>query len=84
MRFKVYPEVFEKLPNLYFGVVVGKQINNKQNIPAIYGLMKNEMTRVEKNFKNINLKEYQEIILYRDAFYKLNLNPNKFLSSIDF
>ncbi|MBA7513239.1 hypothetical protein ES705_05250 [subsurface metagenome] len=27
MRFKVYDEVFEKLPNLYFGVVVGYHIN---------------------------------------------------------
>jgi len=36
MRFKVYNEVFEKLPDLYFSVVVGYQINNNQNIPEIY------------------------------------------------
>jgi len=43
MRFKVYNEVFEKLPDLSFGVVVGNQINNEQNIPEIYDLMKNEI-----------------------------------------
>jgi len=83
MRFKVYDEVFEKLPDLCFGVVVGYQINNKQNIPEIYDLMKNEMSKVKNNLKGINLKEYQGIIPYRDAFNKLNLNPNKFMSSVE-
>jgi len=83
MRFKVYNEVFEKLPDLCFGVVVGKQINNKQNIPEIYALMKNEMSKVENKLKDINLKEYPEIMPYRDAFNKLNLNPNKFMSSVE-
>ncbi|MBE3091763.1 MAG: hypothetical protein IMZ42_05550 [Candidatus Atribacteria bacterium] len=83
MRFKVYQEVFEKLTDLYFGVVVGNQINNQQHIPEIYDLMKNEMSQVENNFKGVNLKEYQGIIPYRDAFNQLNLNPNKFMSSVE-
>jgi len=76
MGFKVYAEVFEKLPNLYFGIVVGNQINNQQNIPEIYDLMKIEMSKMENNLKGINLKEYQGIIPYKDAFNQLNLNPN--------
>jgi DNA/RNA-binding domain of Phe-tRNA-synthetase-like protein len=83
MRFKVYDEVFEKLPDLYFGVVVGNQINNQKHIPEIYDLMKNEMSKVENNLKGVNLKEYQGIIPYRNAFNQLNLNPNKFMSSIE-
>jgi len=83
MRFKVYNEVFEKLPDLCFGVVVGNQINNKQNIPEIYALMKNEMSKVKNNLQGVNLKEYPGIIPYRDAFNKLNLNPNKFMSSVE-
>ncbi|MBE3113739.1 MAG: hypothetical protein IMZ49_03845 [Actinobacteria bacterium] len=83
MKFKVYDEVFKKLPDLYFGVVVGNQINNQQHIPEIYDLMKNEMSQVENNFKGVNLKEYQGIIPYRDAFNQLNLNPNKFMSSVE-
>jgi DNA/RNA-binding domain of Phe-tRNA-synthetase-like protein len=83
MRFKVCNEVFEKLPDLYFGVLVGYHINNNQNIPEIYALMKNEMSKVENNLKDINLKEYQEIMPYRDAFNQLDLNPNKFMSSVE-
>jgi len=83
MKFKIYDEVFEKLPDLYFGVVVGNQMNNQQNIPEIYDLMKNEMNQVKNNLTGINLKEYQGILPYRDAFNKLNLNPNKFMSSVE-
>jgi DNA/RNA-binding domain of Phe-tRNA-synthetase-like protein len=83
VRFKVYQEVFEKLTDLYFGVVVGNQINNQQHIPEIYDLMKNEMSQVENDLKGVNLKEYQGIIPYRDAFNQLNLNPNKFMSSVE-
>lgn len=83
MKFKVYHEVFEKLPDLYFGVVVGNQMNNQQNIPEIYDLMKNEMSKVENTLKNVNLKEYQGVTPYRDAFNQLSLNPNKFMSSVE-
>ena len=83
MKFKVYDEVFKKLPDLYFGVVVGNQINNQQHIPEIYDLMKNEMSQVKNNLTGVNLKEYQGIQPYRDAFNKVNLNPNKFMSSVE-
>jgi DNA/RNA-binding domain of Phe-tRNA-synthetase-like protein len=83
MKFKVYNEVFKKLPDLCFGVVVGNRINNKQNIPEIYALMKNEMSKVKNKLKDINLKEYPEIMPYRDAFTKLDINPNRFMSSVE-
>ena len=83
MRFKVYPEVFEKLPDLCFGVIVGNKINNQQNIPEIYDLMKNEMSRVKNNLTGANLKEYPGIMPYREAFNQINLNPNKFMSSVE-
>jgi DNA/RNA-binding domain of Phe-tRNA-synthetase-like protein len=83
MKFKIYNEVFEKLPDLCFGVVVGNRINNKQNIPEIYALMKNEMSKVKNKLKDINLKEYPEIMPYRDAFTKLDINPNRFMSSVE-
>ena len=45
--------------------------------------MKKEMSNLKNNLAGINLKEYPEILLYRDAFTQLNLNPNKFLSSVE-
>ncbi len=83
MKFIVYSEVFEKLPDLYFGVVIGKQINNKKILPELTNLMEKEMQKTENNLRDINLKEYGEIIPYREAFAKLNINPNRFMSSVE-
>jgi DNA/RNA-binding domain of Phe-tRNA-synthetase-like protein len=83
MKFKVYQEVFKELPDLYFGVIVGKQIDNKRNIPEIYTLLEQEMKKIENNLRDVNLKEYPEIKPYREAFLKLNINPNRFMSSVE-
>ncbi len=83
MKFIVSGEVFEKLPDLYFGVVIGNQINNKKNLPELIDLMEKEMNKTENNLRDINLKEYAEIIPYREAFVKLDINPNRFMSSVE-
>lgn len=36
MHFKVEQEIFEKLPNACFGVVVAKGIDNTKDYPQIY------------------------------------------------
>ena len=53
MRFKVYHEVFEKLPDLCFGVVVGNQINH-QEMEILSGLI--NFLRFKVNYKMKYLK----------------------------
>ena len=83
MKFKIYNEVFLKLPDLYFGVIVGNNVTNNKTIPEIYTLMEREMGQLENRLKGINLKEYPELKLYRDAFNRVGLNPNKYTGSIE-
>ncbi|WP_251860014.1 phenylalanine--tRNA ligase beta subunit-related protein [Clostridium sp. Marseille-Q2269] len=82
MKFVVSKEVFQKLENVCFGVVVAKGINNKDNIEA-KELLKNSIELTEKRFEGKNVKEVEEIMYYRDSFIKLGINPNKFKSSIE-
>ncbi len=56
MKFKVYRKCSRELPDLYFGVIIGKQIDNKRNIPEIYTLLEQEMRKIENNLREINLK----------------------------
>lgn len=35
MKFEITPEIFEKLPNMYVGVVVAHDIDNRQDYPEI-------------------------------------------------
>lgn len=83
MIFKVYDEVFEKIPDLFIGVVTGYDIDNSIKSSDIYKLFEDEMNKFEKNTKGMNIKEHKGIVPYREAFLNLGINPNKYLSSIE-
>ncbi len=83
VKFKVYEDVFHKIPNVCFGVVVAYDINNKLKNCEIEKMLKNEMKDLKIRLEGHNLKEYEHIIPYRNAFKNLSINPNKYMSSIE-
>lgn len=83
MKFVVSEEVFEKLENVCFGIVIAKGINNKEENTAISKLLEQSIKLIEEKFENKSVKECEEIRVYREAFQKLDINPNKFMSSIE-
>lgn len=83
MKFEVYKELFEKLPDACFGVVVGYDIDNRVKNPLINKILENEIAALRESLVNKNLKENESIIPYRDAFMELGINPNKYMSSIE-
>lgn len=83
MKFSVSKEVFDKLDNVCFGIVVARGIDNTiENIEA-KKLLIERIKESEEKFKDTKIKELEEISYYRDAFKKLDINPNKFMSSIE-
>ena len=83
MKFKVSDEVFSKLEDVCFGVVVAKGIDNSGDIEEINNLLNDNIKRVEEYYVNKKVKESEEILPYREAFRELNINPNKYMSSIE-
>ena len=83
MKFKVESEIFEKIPDLYIGVVVAKDIDNSKEYPEIDRLLDESIKSAEKRFLNKRVKEDVDIIPYREAFSKLGINPNKFQCSAE-
>ena len=83
MKFIVDKKVFEKIPNLYIGVVVAYNINNENNCSYIEKLLNDVQLSYEEKFKNISLREQKNIAAYRIAFKGLEINPNKYMSSIE-
>lgn len=82
MRFAVSNEVFEKLEDVCFGVVIAKGINNAEN-SEVKRLLDSSIKHIEEKFTEKKVKEAEEILYYREAFEKLGINPNKFMSSIE-
>ncbi|WP_042276487.1 B3/B4 domain-containing protein [[Clostridium] dakarense] len=83
MKFVVSKDVFEKLDNPCFGIVVAKGIDNTKNYDEINNMLKAIIEEDEIKFKDKKVKELEEVLCYRDAFKSLGINPNKFMSSIE-
>lgn len=82
-RFQVAPEVFEKIPNACFGVVVAKNINNSHPISEISVLLQNTQKDIFQQLAGRKAKEYPPILPYRETFQKLSINPNKYPPSVE-
>lgn len=83
MKFKVYPEVFEKLPNVCFAVVAAYGIDNRGEHKRIQELLMHSIEKVREEIGGTDIKKNRDIIPYRQAFSELGFNPNKYLSSIE-
>ena len=82
MKFKIEKQVFERLPGAVFGVVVAR-VDNRVKQPAISELLAQQAEERRLLIGEGNIKEHPDILPYREAFQKLNMNPNKFMCSIE-
>lgn len=82
MNFIIQKEIFKKIDNLYVGVVVAKGIDNKPN-PSISSLLDESIKVAKQNFLDKKVKDDERIIPYREAFQKLDINPNKYQCSVE-
>lgn len=83
MKFKVSEKLFEKIPDAVFGVVVVKSFDNKRSYDFINSLFEENLTLSKEKFNGVKIKEEKWIEPYREAFRSLNINPNKYMCSIE-
>ena len=83
MKFVIEDKVFEALNDLCVAVIIAEGIDNTKRIDDIDLMLKESISNAEKEFENIKIKESEYIKCYREAFQKLNINPNKFMCSIE-
>ena len=83
MKFIVSKDFFEKVPNACFGVVIVKNFDNKKENKKIKDMLSNAMKDALEELKDVKVKEEAYILPYREAFKAIDLNPNKFMCSIE-
>ena len=83
MKFKVDKKFFDKVDNACFGVIIARGIDNTKKYDFIEKLLEDEINSIEEEYRDKKVKELPEIELYRDAFRKLDINPNKYMCSIE-
>lgn len=83
MKFKVDKNFFDKVDNAYFGVIIARGLDNTKKYDFIDKILNDEIIKIYEEYKDKKVKEQSEIELYREAFRKLNINPNKYMCSIE-
>ncbi len=83
MNFTIEDAVFDLLPTVFFGVVVGRGINNGGSNGQITVMLEEAMQRTKDKFALIKPKEHPDLQPYRKAFEKLGINPNRFPCSVE-
>ena len=83
MNFYVTEKVFEKLPDAVFGLVSVKGVDNSKGYDFIDRMLDESIASCEAYFDGKVVKQEKELLPYRNAFRKLGINPNKFMSSIE-
>lgn len=83
MKFIVDKELFNLIPNVCFGVIIARKIDNSKEYPEIEEFLDKEIENITNKYQEVKAKEIPEIELYREAFRKLEMNPNKYMSSIE-
>lgn len=83
MQFTIEDSVFETLPEVCFGVVVARDLDNRAAQPMIRERLEQSIGVTREKFSGRTLKEHPDLRCYREAFQKLGINPNKFPSSVE-
>ncbi|WP_179030550.1 B3/B4 domain-containing protein [Paenibacillus kribbensis] len=83
MKFLVEDKVFEILDTVCFAVVIAHGIDNTVQNLKIQKLLEENMLLCQSSLEGVNVKEIESVLCYREAFRKLNVNPNKYMCSIE-
>lgn len=82
MRFGISNDIFEDFPTYMVGLVVAKNLDNYSVNEKIVELLRGTETQIRRELQG-DIKKLDAVAVWRGVFQKLDLNPNKFRSSIE-
>ncbi len=83
MKYSVDQWVFEKNPNVCFGIIVGKGLKNTPSTAQDSKDLETAEHFVRETIEPSELKTFPQIAQYRDALKNADINPNKFMNSVE-
>ncbi len=83
MKFEIAAEVFDLLPNGFFGVVAVRGLDNTREVAELTEMLQENIHSCEQDFSGIKVKNADAIVPYREAFRAMGINPNRYMCSIE-
>ena len=83
MYYQISQDLIEKLPDVFFGAVAVRGLDNTKKLPELEDMLQANIAEKEAYFEDKKVKEDEHVVPYREAFRKIDLNPNKYMCSIE-
>lgn len=83
MKYKVDSWIFEKNPEVCFGVIIGKNLMNSKTTEKDSDILSIAENSIKERINLKELREYPQINVYREALRNVYINPNKFINSVE-
>ena len=78
MKFKIDKKIFESFPDLNIGLILAKNIDNKENNKEIIESIRDQEKRIRENLSIENLTENSKIASWRKAYSSFGAKPKKY------
>ncbi|WP_240842772.1 B3/4 domain-containing protein [Acidaminobacter sp. JC074] len=83
MKYSVANYVFDQVPSIRFGIIVGSDIKNSPTSQEDSDLLKEAEVNLRSLVAVENLKTHGNYLNYRQALKAFDINPNKYMNSIE-
>ncbi|MBF7096272.1 B3/B4 domain-containing protein [Alkalibacter mobilis] len=83
MKYTVEPKIFELNPELQFGIIIGRGLNNGESSDSDAQQLKEAENKVRETIKAEELRMVPNIKEYREVMQKSGINPNRFPPSTE-
>ena len=81
--FTVEERVFTAVPDYCLGIVIADGIDNRGEQPTIAAMLDSSVREFAERFTGQDIRELPNVKAYREAFRSLDMNPNKFMCSVE-
>lgn len=79
---KIDSKIFENNQCLMIGVVVLKDVDNKNKNPEIANLLREAESQLRNNFDSEKINQHPHILAWREAHKKFNNDPRRYMPSV--
>jgi len=83
MEYRVSPWIFEQNPQVCFGILIGRGMQNTPSTEESGHMLAAAEAALRERLDGTPLKEHPDIKVYRDAIQNAGINPNKYMNSVE-
>jgi len=83
MKYEVDAWVFDKNPDVCFGIIIGKGLKNSETTDEDSKVLASAEALVRSKIQPSELKTHPQVAIYREALRTVDINPNKYMNSVE-